>query len=272
MHGVNHYLVTVDTILQEKIKLAGGIELYFDGSYQHEWSVSVTGTVVCVPQNPKTTNKWIEVKDNICFSYQVLNDKKFTAESHIFKIEHDYPDYKLYANGNGDQIKIIKLAARHGGHFAAVCYTKRHQLIEGAEGTESDINRWLAQFPMSNAKDFVYENLVEIEGKQYWKVRKEQIFAKKIKKKLFSCSEFVICKPIVLDVSQRISLIKGIALAPGSVMTRYVDRAEVVAGGRDLGLERGDIIGFDAEYVNKYTLFDEEYFLIKEGRANVKWE
>lgn len=272
MKGVNYFLVSIPSALQEEIILSGGLKLFLAAEYNHSFNVTVTGKIAFVPQNKKHTHEYIQVGDDCAFSYQVVNERKFTSDSHIFRIEHDYPEFKQYYNGKDERIKIIKLAQRHGGHWTAVCYNKKHQFIDGAEGTESDINRWLAQFPMSNAKDFVYENLLELDGKSYWKVTKEQIFAKKIKKKLFSCSEFVICEPIDIDMSARISMMKGIHIAPGSIMTRYFDRAKVVSGGKSLGINRDDVVGFEPEYVNKYTLFEKDYFLIKQNRVQVLWQ
>lgn len=271
MKGANYFLIKLDKPLQDEILLSGGLRLFLAADYDHSWNVTVTGEVAFEPENPKEKHKYIQVGDSVAISYQIVNDRKFTADSQIFRMEQDYPEWKQYYNGKGEYIKIIKLAKRHGGHYAGVYYNKRHELIDGAEGTESDVNRWLAQFPMSNSKDFVYENLVEINGMAYWKVKKEQIFAKKIKKKLFSCSEFVICEPLVVDLTERISIMKGLHLAPKSILTRYTDRGKVVTGGKDLGIERDEIVGFEPEYVNKYRLFDKDYFLIKQSRINVKW-
>lgn len=271
MRGANYYLVELEKPLQDEIILNSGLKLFFAAEYDFNWNVTVTGKVACLPENKKEQNKFIQINDEICFSYQIVNDKKFASDSHIFRVEHDTPYYKQYYNGRGEYIKIMQFAPQHRSVWVGVYYNKKHELITGCEGTESDLNRWLAQFPMSVAKDYVFDNLVEINGKPYWKVTKEQIFAKKIKKKLFSCSEYVICSPIILDLTQQVSIMKGIHLAPNTVLTRYFDRATVVSGGKELGLERGDIAGFQPEYVNKYKLFGEDYFLIKKARINVKW-
>lgn len=272
MNGVNHYFVELEKTLNDKIKTKSGFELYAVPEYDHEWNVSVTGKVVAVPSNKNFQNDHVKLGDEIAFSYMVVNNRKFLGNSHIFQSEIDQPYLKQYYNNKGDTLRIIKMPPQLAKNlWVGSCISKKKQLIDGCEGTQSDAEKWLSQFPMSMGKDFVYDNAYEINGKTYWKVSKEQIFAKRLKNKLFSCGEYVICEPILVDLTQQVSILKGIHLAPHTVLSRYMDRAKVVSGGIDLGLQRNDIVSFEQRFVNKYTLFDQNYFLIKDSRINGRW-
>jgi hypothetical protein len=272
MKGVNWYLVELEQALNDKIKTESGIEFFIEPTFNFSWNVSVTGKVVVLPTNKECANDFIKVGDEIAFSYQVVNERKFTGESHIFKVEADLPYLKAYYNGNGESLRLQKIPDVIRKNFWMGALTnKRGKLVTGMEGTASDAERWLAQFPMSNGTQFVFANLVRINDKYYWKVKKEQIYAKRLKKRLFATGEFAICKPIDVDMSQRLALTKGIHVAPNSVMARFPDRGTLVSGGKDFGVNVGDIISFDKQYVNKYMLFGEEYFLIKESRILGIW-
>lgn len=272
MRGVNHYLVELETPLTEKIKTESGVEFYLAPEFNFSWNVTVTGRVVLCPENKARSLEHIKVDDKVAISYQVVNQRKFTGDSHIFKLESHHPNIMIYYNGKGEHLRVTKIPDHiKKGAWVGVYIDKRHILLDGCEGTESDLNRWLAQFPMSNSKDFVFQNLVRVNDKYYWKVEKEQILAKKLKNRLFATSNYAICKPIVIDLSKRLSLVKGIHLAPNSVLATYPDRAKLISGGKEYGLNVGDEIGFDRQYVNKYMLFDEEYYLIKENRILCTW-
>lgn len=273
MKPINEYLIELDSALIETIKSKGGVEFYIAAEFAFEWNVSVTGRVVAIPENGRLRNEHIKLNDEVAISYMVVNDRKFIADRHIFKPYIDEAYHKQYYNGKGEWLRITGLNLPNGKVLWVGTYTNKfHKLIDGCEGTETDMNHWLSQFPMSNAKNFVFKNLVIIDGKEYWKVEKELIFAKKLKNRLFSCSEYILCKPILLDLTQRISIMKGIHLADQSIMTRYFDRATVVSGGSEFGIKKDDIISFEEKYVNKYMLFGEEYFLIKDSRVLGKWQ
>lgn len=273
MKPINDYLIELSQPLIDKIKTEGGVEFYIAPEMNFEWNVSVTGKIVAIPENGKLRNDHIKVNDEVAISYMVVNERKFTGDRHIFKPFIDIQYHKQYYNGKGEWLRITGLVLPGGKALWVGTYTdKNHKLIDGVEGSNTDMDRWLSQFPMSNSKNFVFKNLVVIDGKEYWKVDKELIFAKKLKNRLFSCSEYILCKPILLDLTQRISIMKGIHLAQQSIMTRYVDRATVVSGGAELGINKDDIISFEEKYINKYTLFGEEYFLIKDTRVNGKWQ
>ena len=271
MTPLNEYLIELEQPLIDKIKTSGGVEFYIAAEYNYEWNVSVVGKIAGVPKNLKGQSEHLKLGDEVAISYSVVNDRKFVGDAHVYKPYITEPYRKEYYNGLGSWIRITGLNIRGKTKWVGVCTNKRHKLITGVEGTESDTEKWLSQFPMSNSKNFVFKNLINYEGKEYWKASKELIFAKKLKNRLFSCGEYVLCKPILLDLTQRISIMKGIYLADQSIMTRYVDRATVVSGGGKSGINRDDIVSFEERYVNKYMLFGEEYFLIKESRINGKW-
>lgn len=271
MKPVNFYLIELEKELIDTIVTEGGVEFYIAPEYNFEWQVSVTGKVVGIPENEGKRNEYIKLGDEVAISYSIVNDRKFLGDSHIFKEYFVDNFHKYYSNGKSEWVRVTALNVHGKTKWVGTYTDKFHKLIDGCEGDESTLNRWLAQFPMSNAQHFVFKNLVVVDGKNYWKVDKELIFAKRLKNRLFSCGEYVLCKPIVIDLTKRISIMKGIHLADQSIMTRYVDRATAVSGGKEYGIEKDDVVSFEERFVNKYMLFGEEYFLVKETRINGKW-
>ncbi len=57
-----------------------------------------------------------------------------------------------------------------------------------------------------------------------------------------------------------------------SVVGMFLDRAIVISGGENIGLKKGDIVGFEQKFCEKYTLWGTECFLIKEDRIDVIYQ
>lgn len=272
MKPVSHYLIQLSQPLIDKITTESGIEFYIAPEFNFEWQVSVTGKIVGIPENPGMRHEHLKVNDMVAISYMVVNARKFTSDAHIFRKYVDEPYKKQYYDGNGHWIRITMLQLPDGKmKWVGTLTDKHNKLVDGFEGVEGDMQKWLAEFPMSVGTDFVYSNLVVINGKDYWKAEKGMILAKRLKDRLFATGEYAICEPIVVDKTQQVSIMRGIHIAPGSIMTRYVDRAKLISGGAKYGLKPKDTVSFQPQYVNKYRLFDENYFLVKESRILGTW-
>jgi hypothetical protein len=55
------------------------------------------------------------------------------------------------------------------------------------------------------------------------------------------------------------------------VQMRYFDRARLLSGGERLGYKPGNVVSFEEKYIERYSIFGKEYFLIKERRVNGLW-
>ena len=53
---------------------------------------------------------------------------------------------------------------------------------------------------------------------------------------------------------------------------RLGDRAKVLSAPDDSGLKKGDVVGFEPQYLEKYEYEDKSYYLIKSYRALGIWE
>ena len=68
--------------------------------------------------------------------------------------------------------------------------------------------------------------------------------------------------PIDIDLTQRVKIVNGVSLPDNSVNGRFSDRCIAVVGYPDYGIDEGDILMFDKEYVQEYTLWGKDYFFI----------
>lgn len=265
---VNKVLLCLDRALNDEIITEGGLKLYLDPTWDVHWNATVTGVVKGIPAH---SNLNLKIDDVVAFSYRVIADRACNKKDYFQPIFAPLPHLKRFMNGNGDKITFMAIPGVISKIYVCTLVDKRNDLVDGLQGDEHDAERWLAQFNFSNVQDMRFNNLFDINGKDYWSSDIEDIFAKKVKGQIVSIGDRVICEPIDVDVKDRIELLNGIVLPQKSVKIRYYDRAKVVAGGERLGIKKGDIISFDEEFVEKYEFWGKKYFLIKERRVNAIW-
>ena len=268
----------MDKPLQDEIVLKGGLKLYKAADYNREWNVTVTATVAALPKKiygkSKANIANLQLGDEVCFSYQVCNDVSFGTTGNYFMPEiEENPHILRWSNAEGKKINVTNLLPVHGFSriWVGLLVDEYNERIDGTQGTEREVKKWLSQFTFSGVQDYKFNNLLDINGKILWKCDLDQIFAKRVKNKLVAIGDRVICEPIETDIKTMMQITAGIDIPFQDVKMRYYDRAKVVSGGEDIGIKKGDIISFESKYVEKYTLFGKDYFIIKKRRVNGKW-
>jgi hypothetical protein len=269
MQPIQDFFVKVDKKLNDEILLNGGLKLFLDPTWRHEWNVTVTGTVYGIPEKYKKHYPTLKVNDEVAFAYTVVNERRFKSGAENFvQITEDNQYYKRFQNPSGEKIIVSAIPGKISLLWVGVYLDKYNNRIDGLQGTESEVGRWLSQFNMGGVQDGYYKNLLATEQGDFWKVKPAELLAKKEGDEITMYANRVLAKPIEIDYTTKYNLENGTILPAFSIVGTYMDRAELVSGGEDLGLKKGDIISTNEEYAEQYDLWGTKYFIIKKNRIN----
>lgn len=268
---VNDILVSLKKTVQDTVKLNGGLELYIDTHWQHQNHVTCEGVIEGLPKDNPYNGK-VKVGDEVCFSYGVVANRTFADGSDNFypSIESDY--CQQFINGHQEKINILAVQGILTKKWVAVFIDKKGNFQHGIEGSESEIERWKAQFSFNGVQAFEFKNLIEYQGKQYWKCSYEDLFAKKVKNKLVAVGDRVILKPIDVKVPQDVATEMGLVSPKSSLSFRKIGQGTVVSGGEQLGLKKGDRVSFDDKIKESYDYFGKKYYLVREMNIFGIWQ
>lgn len=270
-------LLRVDKALNDEIITDSGVKLFIDPTYRKEWCSAVTATIVELPvkSSPKDKKilKHLRPGDEVCMSYQVVADFEFADDtSRFMQATEDNPYCKEFVNGNGDWVRCYALPKFKGLskiQWVGVYQDKFKRVISGVQGTEREMERWMAQFQFGKTDIYSFSNYFEYNGNDYWKCNPSQIFARRVDGHLVAVGDRVICKPIEEDVPDEIK--RSLAYS-GDVKIRYQDRGRVISGGKEKGLKKDWIVSFNPGHCEKYEFFGKQYFLIKQNYIQGIWQ
>lgn len=274
---VNQVLIEINEALQSEITTDSGLRLFYDPSYKKEWAVSVVGNVIALPIKMNSKQKKIaeqlSVGDEIFFSYRVVADFDWESDGERFMPStEDNPYVKEFVNGAGEKISMYALPKRSGligATWVAMYLGKGGNFISGEQGSEEEVERWMAQFPFGKTDIYKFNNMFEYRGKTYWKASIEDIFAKKVDGHLVAVGDRVICRPIEEDVPENVKSSLGYM---GDVKIRYQDRGKILTGGKEKGLKKEQTISFSPTHNEKYEFYGKQYFLINQNFVQGVWQ
>lgn len=274
---INKILVSIPSAFSDEISTPSGIKLYLDSSYNKEWNVSVTGTITHMPDHYDDAfadvAKGLKVGDTIAFSFRVVADFEFHSDTDHFMLvtPDDSPFVRKYTNKKGEWINVRAIPSVTGHRWAAWYTDKYLRRIDGIDGGEEEVERWMSQFQFGKIDSYYFRNRLFLNGADYWKVEFDDVFAKKEGKRWVSVGEKVLCRPIERNIGKVVQLSAGIHIPDSAVKLRFYDRGRLIHNIPSMGLKAGQIIGFDQKYVEKYELDGIEYFLIKKVRVDNRW-
>jgi co-chaperonin GroES (HSP10) len=277
MKPINKLLVKLNDAFSDEISLESGLKLYIDSSYNKEWNATVTGIVTHLPEHYDDqfadTMGQLEVGDEVAFSFRVVADFEYHSDSEHFMLvsPEESPFVRKYTNKKGDWISLRAIPSTFGHIWSAWLSDKRMNYIDGVQGSEEEIERWMAQFSFGKTDAYYFRNRLFLNGADFWKVDFENVFAVKKKNRWLSLGEKVLCKPIEADVSKVVQLSAGIHIPDSAIKLRFYDRGRLIHNVPEMGLKAGEVIGFNQQYVEKYDLDGQPYFLIKKVRIDNKW-
>ena len=270
--SVNDVLLSIGSPLQEYLETDSGFKLILaGGEYRHEWNVSVKGKVVSLPID-HPYNKSLKIGDTVYFSYFVCSNRSFDSDAEFFNPEIDEAYLKKFYDGYGNKIQIIAVPSIIDKQWVCSYIDKRGEFIHGISGTEKEMERWLSQFKFGNVQKYRFENLIELDGEQYWKCHPDFIFAKEVSGKPVAVGDYLLLEPIKQKVSRETLYDYGITIPDAFIEANLSDRAILLSGGNKLGLKKGQIIGYDGKLVQKYDFDNKPYIIIESNRVFGIWE
>lgn len=272
---INHIFLNLEKPIQDTIKL-GDLELYLDGSYRPEWNATVVGEVYSLPKNPKGTDGKVVSKlkegDKVLFDYSVVAERKFESDGDYFtEITKDSPYYQKFKNGKGESLLIVAMPGKISHIWVGTYHDKRGNFIDGCQGAEHNISRWKAQFNFGNTQSFFFKNLVDTGTKDVWKADYRDIFAKVENDELITVGNRIILEPIDIDLPKDVIKEMGV-VDTINAKVRLGDRAKVLSAPDGMNLKKGDVVGFEPQFLEKYEYNNKQYYLIKSYRALGIWE
>lgn len=275
-----HYaFVNISKAFEDTITTKNGMQFYIDTRFDKSHHVTTTGTIDALPISCKGAVKRIAKQlkkgDEVAFSYRVCADiDHIVTDGYFTEVTDEKSNlFKRWENGKGEKIVMVAMPTSTNGIMWAGTYVDKYgELVSGEQGSESRVLNWLSQFSFQNADKFKFKNLIPIGNKDVWKVRIDEIFAKKTQDGLVAVGERLLLKPIDIDIKNRLEIMNGIIIPEKSVMMRFYDRATLQHDYAPLGLKKGDIVSFEEKFVEKYEFYGEEYFLLKTSRCLGKWE
>lgn len=272
---LSQVLLVLDKPLQDELITDSGLKLFIDPSYNKEQNVVVVATVVALPINSHPKDKKIldqlSVGDEVCISYSVVADFEFKGDRERYmETTEENPHMKEFANGKGETVKVyaMKKASGFGVVWVGMHQDKRGDIVDGVQGSEATVERWLSQFPFGKTDEYSFNNFFEYKSKDYWKCSLDQIFAKRVKKHLVAVGDRVICKPIDEDVP--LSALPS-TMHHSNIKIRHQDRGRVLTGGKEKGFKKDEIISFPPTKNEKYNFFGIDYFLVNQNYVTGKW-
>lgn len=269
MTPVNNILLEIDSALQHKI-VAGTLELEIIPEWNPEQYATVTGKIIALPTHPRGDNadivKDLEVGDNVAFLYSVCSRLGYKNDSMNFHPATEGSDYlRIWYNSKGHKITVMALPGILTKRWIATYNNERNELLSGVDGKESDVDRWLSQFTFGSGSELYFKNLVEIDGKKYWKADYREILAVKRGDEVIAMGDWVCCNPIFIDQTEAYNLANGLVMPPMSVGFVLTDRAQVVNA---KNFEKGQVIAGADRFWNEYDLWGEKFYFIKERRVH----
>ena len=206
------------------------------------------------------------------FDYSVVAERKFESDRAGFtEITKNSPYFQKFTNGKGERLLIAAMPGKITHIWVATLHDKRGNFVDGCQGSEHDVERWKAQFSFGETQSFVFKNLIDTGEKDVWKADYRDIYAKIVKDEVITVGDRIILEPI--DESIPKDVIKQMGIVDTiDAKVRLGDRAKVLSAPENSNLKKGDIVGFEPQYLEKYEYGSKSYYLIKSHRALGIWE
>lgn len=273
MKPITQVLLSIEKKFQDEIITDSGLKFYLDPSYSKEWHCATVARIEALPVKvlPKHQHIYdnLKVGDIVGISFQVVADFAFQSDAPQFMPVYDEnPYYRQYVNGKGEWLSVYAIKGKIAPVWIGLYEDNRHQLIDGVQGSEHDLDRWLSQFSIGKTDVYTFNNLFTYEGKDYWKCDLTEIFAKKVKGHWVAVGDRVICKPIDEEIPNELLLPQ---FRNENVKVRRQDRATALSGGKEISVKKGDKLSFNPKFVEKYEFENNQYYLIKQNYVNGKW-
>jgi len=275
---INKVLVSIPQAFEEEIVTESGFRFYKDPTYQKEWNATVTGTIAVMSDLVNEENKPIfnelDLGVEVAFDYKVVADFDYASdEKHFHEVTPEGSIHiRKYVNKIGEWISVRSYPTHFGKKWVGWLQDRFLNHIDGVEGNENRLEKWLANFTFGKTDAFVFRNKIHVNKKPYWVVDFSQIIAVKHQGVWKAVGDYVCMCPLEVDVTKKVSITAGgIHIPEGSIKMRFFDRALHLNGAEKLGIGFGEVISFEEKYVIRYEIEGKQYFFIKQSRVDGIW-
>lgn len=264
-------LVFLQKAFQDEIVTPSGLKLFLDGSYNRNFTATVTGTIAALPILGKNKKEQaildqLKIGDEIAMSYLVVYDLNYDSDGNRFMATTEGNEMmRQWVNAKGDKIDVVALP---GKIWVGYLTDVRGNYVDGQQGNQGQVETWLSQFPLGKTDKFTFNNLFNFNGVDYWKCELDLIFAKKVKGHLVAVGDNIICQPIDEEIPDYI--LRSMESISDDVKVRYQDRAMVLTDGTKT-FKKGQVVAFNPLFVQKYEFWGKEYYIINKSRVHGLW-
>ena len=291
---VNKLLVTIPKAFEDELVTDSGFKLWKDPSYSKEWNASIVGTVSALSDLVSDQNKPIydelDLGMTVAMDYKIVADFDYVSdENHFHPVTPDESIHlRKYVSKSGNWINVRsipnpkgvvanRIFSVSGEPIKAVqektwigwLQNKYMDILDSVQGTEYDLEKWLSQFSFGKTDAYTFRNKVYVDKQPMWVAEFEQIIAKKVQGEWVALNGYVICAPLVVDLSQKVSISNGgIHIPESAIQLKFRDRAIILNGGEDMGIEKHSVIAFQEKYLYPNIIEGVEYFFIKKSHID----
>ncbi|MBS1730639.1 MAG: hypothetical protein JSS67_07650 [Bacteroidetes bacterium] len=262
MEAISSILLSLSKPFQDELITESGLKLFIDPTYQPEWNATTTAKIEYVPKSLKEMG--LKKGDDVAISFRVVSSREYYAssDSDFMPTTTGSELFREWVNHKNQRLTAICFMKYTGFVECSGFFSDNDGLIDSINGSQNNIEKWLTQFSFSKPEGFKFNNIVEIDGAALWRARASDILAKKDGDTITPLTSSIMGMPIDIDLTQRVKIVNGVSLPDNSVNGRFSDRCIAVVGYPDYGIDEGDILMFDKEYVQEYTLWGKDYFFI----------
>ena len=255
----NKIIVAIESKFQDQVQLDSGISLFRDTTFRPGWHATVTGIVQSVPERIKGKYP-INVGDEVAFSYLAVYSRKYVdnREDLFYEDPPRHPQIQTWSNKKG--MTIIRIYLMNDTWEMRV-YDKQGNLHVKEIGKEEVIERVMGMYPFLEDTEMIYKNVLPVNGKDYWMVEDQFLFAVKRNGKVTMLNDYVLLDAPI-DQKQRIADSGLVLLSDFSEKQDHETHLKVVnAPDNKWGVAAGETVIVDTKKMQRYELWGKDYVL-----------
>jgi co-chaperonin GroES (HSP10) len=278
----NCLVVEIEQKFNEQIVTESGLQLYQDTTYRPEQHATILGKVVSLPRRidgrdwaqRATIVPEVRVGDEVVFSYLVVFDMahRDDRDEVYYEDPTNLPTVTQYSNRLGMKL-LVRYRLTEDRFDVAAFDTEGKPYDMRVRLTESQKEEWMGLFPFAETNQISYNNLLEVDGKDYWKVDYGHVIAIRRENELIPVGGNVILDLQIPDEAKT-----KLVLLTKNTLERSVNEAEsqVIAIGTPckgkpvLDCKPGDYVTYDERFAVPYELWGKDVLVLKQDRLLAK--
>lgn len=286
----NNIIVELPKVFQDELISPNGIKFYQDTTFRPEWNVTIVGKVMSVPIrlsigggrdsiDPDRPNirKIVKKGDEIVFSYLVIMDRKqFDNAGDIFTRETPINPYTTeWSNPNG--LRLVRVYMMNDKYEVGLFDTKTKTWVDRIKGGEKDVENFLGKYMPTENTGYNYGNLLPFDGKDYWMVDYANAIAIKRAEGVFDMvGDYCLVEPMYEPNTKTYDgLLEVYNLEQDKdfrAIGKLISIGLPLIGEKQISVKPNDIICTDIRYVQKYSIDEKDYWIVRQKHIYGKSE